>query len=66
MENTIKNSYKISLLKPSLKAAMLSSRISLRIDNRGFLSMQYLIKMDDGQAVFVEYHVRLYNITANL
>ncbi|KAK2154367.1 hypothetical protein NP493_2193g00010 [Ridgeia piscesae] len=47
--------YKISLLKPSLKALMLSSRISVRTDTRGFLSMQYMIKMEDGQVCFVEY-----------
>ena len=49
--------YKISLLKPSVKALMLSTRISLRTDNRGFLSMQYMIKTDDGQVCFVEYFV---------
>ncbi|KAK2145826.1 hypothetical protein LSH36_655g01043 [Paralvinella palmiformis] len=54
-EKTQSNRYKISLLKPSVKALMLSSRISLRMDRRGFLSMQYMIKTDDGQVCFVEY-----------
>ncbi|CAG5129579.1 unnamed protein product [Candidula unifasciata] len=49
------NRYKISLLKPSVKALALSARISIRTDDRGFLSMQYMIKLEDGQICFVEY-----------
>ncbi len=49
--------YKISLLKPSVKALMLSSRVSIRTDRRGFLSMQYMIKTEDGQVCFVEHFV---------
>ena len=49
--------YKINLLKPSVKALMLSSRISMRSDYRGFLSMQYMIKAEDSQVCFVEYFV---------
>ncbi|XP_064612700.1 cell cycle checkpoint protein RAD1-like [Liolophura sinensis] len=50
------NRYKLSLLKPSVKALGLSSRISIRTDNRGFLSLQYMIKAEDGQVCFVEYY----------
>ncbi|XP_074643105.1 cell cycle checkpoint protein RAD1-like [Tubulanus polymorphus] len=50
------NRYKVSLLKPSVKALTLSSRISLRTDDRGFLSLQYMIRNDDGQICFVEYY----------
>lgn len=53
-ERTV-NRYKIVLLKPSVKALMVSMRTSIRTDNRGFLSMQYMIKMDDGQICFAEY-----------
>src|SRR6218665_2529845 len=49
--------YKIALLKPSVKALMVSTRTSIRTDNRGFLSMQYMIKMDEGQVCFAEYFV---------
>ena len=49
--------YKISLLKPSVKALALSTRVSIRTDNRGFLSLQYMIKNEDGQVCFVEYYV---------
>jgi cell cycle checkpoint protein len=49
------NRYKISLLKPSVKALALSTKISIRTDDRGFLSMQYMIRLEDGQTCFVEY-----------
>ncbi|XP_072451832.1 cell cycle checkpoint protein RAD1-like isoform X1 [Chiloscyllium punctatum] len=50
------NRYKISLLKPSIKALALSCKVSLRTDNRGFLSLQYMIRNEDGQICFVEYY----------
>ncbi|XP_063312915.1 cell cycle checkpoint protein RAD1 [Pelobates fuscus] len=50
------NRYKISLLKPSTKALALSCKVSIRTDNRGFLSLQYMIRNDDGQICFVEYY----------
>jgi len=50
------NRYKISLLKPSVRALTLSTRISIRTDSRGFLSLQYMIKTEDGQICFVEYY----------
>ncbi|POI27286.1 hypothetical protein CIB84_008964 [Bambusicola thoracicus] len=48
--------YKISLLKPSTKALALSCKVSIRTDNRGFLSLQYMIRNEDGQICFVEYY----------
>uniref|UniRef100_A0AAX7SFJ3 RAD1 homolog (S. pombe) n=1 Tax=Astatotilapia calliptera TaxID=8154 RepID=A0AAX7SFJ3_ASTCA len=50
------NRYKMSLLKPSTKALALSCKVSVRTDNRGFLSLQYLVRNDDGQICFVEYY----------
>uniref|UniRef100_A0A8C5LU81 Cell cycle checkpoint protein RAD1 n=1 Tax=Leptobrachium leishanense TaxID=445787 RepID=A0A8C5LU81_9ANUR len=50
------NRYKISLLKPSTKALTLSCKVSIRTDNRGFLSLQYMIRNEDGQICFVEYY----------
>jgi len=49
------NRYKVQLLKPSLKALQLSTRISIRADARGFLSLQYMVRTEDGQVAFVEY-----------
>ncbi|MBN3322138.1 RAD1 protein, partial [Atractosteus spatula] len=50
------NRYKMSLLKPSTKALALSCKVSVRMDNRGFLSLQYLVRNEDGQICFVEYY----------
>ncbi|XP_063816778.1 cell cycle checkpoint protein RAD1 isoform X2 [Pseudophryne corroboree] len=50
------NRYKISLLKPSTKALALSCKVSIRTDNRGFLSLQYMVRNEDGQINFVEYY----------
>ncbi|CAI9724798.1 cycle checkpoint RAD1-like [Octopus vulgaris] len=50
------NRYKISLLKPSVKALTISSRVSIRVDKRGFLSLQFMIKNEDGQVCFVEFY----------
>ncbi|KAM9469063.1 cell cycle checkpoint protein RAD1 [Clarias gariepinus] len=50
------NRYKMSLLKPSTKALALSCKVSVRTDTRGFLSLQYLVRNDDGQICFVEYY----------
>nr|XP_037855496.1 cell cycle checkpoint protein RAD1-like [Chlorocebus sabaeus] len=50
------NRYKISLLKPSTKALVLSCKVSIRTDNRDFLSLQYMIRNEDGQICFVEYY----------
>lgn len=46
----------MSLLKPSTKALGLSCKVSVRTDTRGFLSLQYLVRNDDGQICFVEYY----------
>ncbi|XP_052432449.1 cell cycle checkpoint protein RAD1 [Carassius gibelio] len=50
------NRFKMSLLKPSTKALALSCKVSVRTDSRGFLSLQYLVRNDDGQICFVEYY----------
>lgn len=52
---TQSNRYKMQLLRPSSKALALSTRISIRTDARGFLSLQYMIRNDDGQVCFVEF-----------
>uniref|UniRef100_A0A672FU08 RAD1 homolog (S. pombe) n=1 Tax=Salarias fasciatus TaxID=181472 RepID=A0A672FU08_SALFA len=46
----------MSLLKPSTKALALSCKVSVRTNSRGFLSLQYLIRNDDGQICFVEFY----------
>lgn len=49
------NRYKLTLLQPSIKALLQSTKVSVRMDTRGFLSLQYMIKVEDGSTCFVEY-----------
>ena len=49
------NRYKTSLMKPATRALSASSKVSVRTDPRGFLSMQYMVLNEDGQVCFVEY-----------
>lgn len=48
--------YRLALLKPSLKAVNLASKICIRMDRRGILSFQFMIKNEGGQICFVEYY----------
>ncbi|XP_077479296.1 cell cycle checkpoint protein RAD1 isoform X2 [Stigmatopora argus] len=50
------NRYRMALLTPSTKALALSCKVSVRMDSRGVLSLQYMVRNDDGQICFVEYY----------
>lgn len=52
---TLVNRYKLVLLKPCSRALNCSSKVSLRIDQRGFLSLQCMILTEDRQPCFVEF-----------
>ena len=52
-------SYQLTLLKPSTKALGQASKVCIRTDARGFLSLQYMIRLEEGQICFVEYLVSL-------
>ncbi|KAF5395739.1 Cell cycle checkpoint protein RAD1 [Paragonimus heterotremus] len=48
--------YRLSLLRPATNRALsMATGISLRVNERGFLSMQHMINLVDGQAAFVEF-----------
>ena len=49
--------YRLALLKPCQKAVNQSAKISIRMDGRGFLSLQCMILTTDKQICFVEYMV---------
>ena len=51
--------YKLSLIMPSVKALMASTRTSIRTDQRGFLSMQYMLRSGNDQIYFTEYFVSI-------
>lgn len=51
--------FRLSLLRLATSRALsMASRISLRINDRGFLSIQYMINLSDGEVAFVEFFVR--------
>uniref|UniRef100_S4RAK7 RAD1 homolog (S. pombe) n=1 Tax=Petromyzon marinus TaxID=7757 RepID=S4RAK7_PETMA len=50
------NQYKASFLKPSAKALSQASKVSVRMDWRGLLSLQFMIPNDGEQVSFVEYY----------
>ena len=53
---TQSNQYRWSLLKPTLKAISLTNKVCIRVDHRGFLSLQCMLKNESGQVCFVEYY----------
>ena len=50
-------SYRVQLLKPCTKALTCSTKISVRVDHRGFLSLQCMVLTEDRQTCFVEFLV---------
>ncbi|KAI8917883.1 Rad1/Rec1/Rad17 [Powellomyces hirtus] len=54
---TASNSYKYSLLQPCLRALEKSSLSSIRVNETGFLSIQFMIPLTDHDVTFVEYLV---------
>eukprot|EP01147_Barroeca_monosierra_P002839 gene2839-5677_t len=57
-DRPIKYNYNLKLLKPSEKALALASQVSIRINDDGILSMQYLVETED-EPVFIEYLVSI-------
>ncbi len=54
--------YSLALLKPSIRGLGHSNKVSVRMDGRGFVSLQYMIPTDD-LVCFVEYLVSyVYNV----
>jgi hypothetical protein len=55
----VRNKYKMSLLKLSIKALFHTTKLSIRTDSEGLLSLQFMIKLDDNDCEhsFVEYFV---------
>jgi len=50
-----KAKYKLTMLKHGLKPLSLSEKVSLRMDERDFLCLQYMVRTDDGPA-FLEFY----------
>ncbi|KAJ3138432.1 ssDNA endodeoxyribonuclease [Geranomyces variabilis] len=54
---TSTNNYKYSLLQPCLRALALSTKSNIRINETGFLSMQFMVPINENDISFVEYLV---------
>lgn len=50
------NTYKFSLIKAASKAMAIASKVSIRGDVQGVLSLQFLIEVDGGGVSFVDFH----------
>ncbi|KHJ49027.1 hypothetical protein D918_00145 [Trichuris suis] len=46
--------FRISLLKPAVKALQLASKVSLRLNKRGFVAMQFMVSFS-GESCFIEF-----------
>ncbi|KRX70317.1 Cell cycle checkpoint protein RAD1 [Trichinella sp. T6] len=50
--------FRMSLLKPAVKALQLANKVSIRLDNKGFLSIQYMIDFN-GETILSPSSLRL-------
>ncbi len=53
-DNDISNKYRLSMMKHALKPLPAAEKVSLRVDDRGVLCLQYMIRIDD-QKTFIEF-----------
>jgi cell cycle checkpoint protein len=51
------NRYKLKTLQPSVKALNLATKTQVRMNSRGTLSLQHLLKTEDGHSCFVEFYM---------
>lgn len=57
--STAISSYKLSHIKPAMKALTCANKVSLRTDTCGLLCFQYMVKTEDGHTCYIEYYVRI-------
>ncbi|XP_076224856.1 cell cycle checkpoint protein RAD1 isoform X1 [Nomia melanderi] len=57
--STATSSYKLSHIKPAMKALACANKVSLRTDVCGLLCFQYMVKTDEGHTCYIEYYVRV-------
>ena len=54
------NTYKYSLIKGATRAMAMASKVSIRGDDQGVLSMQFMIEMEGGGISFVDFRLVAY------
>ena len=52
-----KNNYKFSMIKTSVRAMKEASKVSIRTDSYGTLSMQFMIPVGEGRNSFVDFRI---------
>nr|XP_012138206.1 PREDICTED: cell cycle checkpoint protein RAD1 isoform X3 [Megachile rotundata] len=55
--STATSSYRMSHIKPAMKALQCANKVSLRTDTCGLLCFQYMVKTDEAQTCYIEYYV---------
>lgn len=50
------NTYKFSLIKGAIRAMAIASKVSIRADEQGVLSLQFMVEIDSGGVSFVDFH----------
>lgn len=53
----VKNGYRFSMIRHSIRAMREASKVSLRTDDNGTLSMQFMIPVGEGRNSFVEFRI---------
>jgi cell cycle checkpoint protein len=51
----ISNTYKFDLIKATSRAMGMASKVSIRVDQQGVLSLQFLIELDNGLKNFIDF-----------
>lgn len=54
-EGTVEHNYRLSLVKRMTPSLSLSQKVSLRIDHRGVLSVQFMIEHNGSSNIFIEF-----------
>ncbi|XP_006609911.1 cell cycle checkpoint protein RAD1-like isoform X2 [Apis laboriosa] len=55
--STATSSYKLTHIKPAMKALSCANKVSLRTDSFGLLCFQYMVKTDEGHTCYIEYYI---------
>lgn len=53
--STLKSSYKFSLIQRAARAMSAATKVSVRVDEQGVLSLQFMIEVETGKVSFVDF-----------
>lgn len=65
-KQTLKQRYRLALLRPSIKPLAAALKVSVRMDVRGFLCLQFMIKTESHHICFIEYFVSIWQVEDRL